>query len=181
MSTKKNSEPTLKIGVDERGKKLFIMEVETKIECFKALKKYAESFDLDVDLAKLYYAPKKTILEAFDKSTNEGVLSKIKVEKKADLFDLSIDLVSELEKSFLSLDAEFFPETLDFMLPDFDIVITGKENIAKYKATENMLDAIKEYEKHYHSVKPMDVVRMCQGAVTFDPSTMELKPTINIR
>ena len=180
MSTKKNSVASLKIGKNERAEKIFKAEINSKIVSFQGIEKFAQDLDLTIDKKELYANPKEAIIKAFDLDTKEGVLKRLSVEKKIDLFDLDVSTLDTLVKGFLVTNHKCDAITYDYKSPSFDIVLKGEEAIKKYKATEEVIKAIRGMEQ-FINVKPMDVVRMSQGSISFDPSTMELKPALATR
>ena len=178
--SKKESVASLKIGKNDRAEKIFKAEINSKIVTFQGIEKFAQDLDLTIDKEELYANPKESIIKAFDLDTKEGVLKRLSVEKKIDLFDFNIEVLDALVKNFKSIDRDFNPVSYDYKSPSFDIVLKGEEAIKKYKATEEVIKAIRGMEQ-FINVKPMDVVRMSQGAIAFDPSTMELKPALATR
>ena len=177
MSTKKKSVASLKIGKNERAEKIFKSEMTAKIVSFQTIEEFAKDLDLTIDKEELYKEPKESIIKAFDLSTKEGVLRRLSIEKKIDLFEFNIERLDALVNNFKSIDRTFDPVTYDYKTPSFDIILKGEETIKKYQSADNLIKAIRDLEE-FVNVKPMDVVRMSGGAITFNPSNGELKPSI---
>ena len=170
--------PSLKIGTNKEAEKLFMDRIESKIVAFQSIERMAEKLEVKVESSDLYANPYESIMDAWNTNHSEGILNKLSLQKKLELFEVDVNPLKALIERFKAVSEEFNPSTYEFDKPSFDITIEGEEKIAEYKACEKVLKSVKELEK-YAPIQYGQVQRATSGAVTYDRQRASLIVNVN--
>ena len=167
----------VKIDFDTNAEKTFKTEIETKINAFKTLLSNLEQFIDTIDLEALYNSPEAYSKEAIIKEYADSY-KRIQHDKLFDLIGFSLIDLKKQSDIFKSIGHNFNYETLEYTTPDFNIYAETTEQIERYNAVNNVVEALTELRK-YSNIHAGTLIQAMNGAVIPNYKTMFVQVNTN--
>ena len=165
------------IDFDTNAEQTFKTEIEAKISAFKALLSHLEQFIDTIDLEALYNNPEAYSKEAIIQEYADSY-KRIQHNKLFDLIGFSLNDLKKQSDIFKSIGHNFNYETLEYTIPDFNVYAQTQQQIDRYNAVNNAIEALTELKK-YSNIHAGTLIQAMNGAVIPNYKTMFVQVNTN--
>jgi len=166
----------LKIGYNSAEATAFTKNVEEKGALFKEAidftSKYVSINDLDAFATDMV----NYFTEQWKQIHSKDFSSLMSVKMQMQSVGCNVEILRTIQDKFNSIPIEINLSTGEALnTPDFSVYISDKAKIEKYKALEDVIEAIDKLKDHDVHVYAMPIQSGCNNAIVFDFHSQQLK------
>lgn len=165
----------IKVGNNDKADEQFNKHIQLKIDSFKKLVEYINTFNDNIDVQKLYERPFEYAIEA-TAANYQNAYKGAKIERVFEIIGFSVTKLEEYTRVIENIEHDFDPITYEYEKVDNGIYIETEEQLKRYEAVKQICEAVKQINDlpiHYGSL-----LQALRGTAIPDYKTQTIQPNL---